>query len=241
MSQTDLSTSVGNWVAKHPQTSRVFEPLQIDYCCGGGKSLEQACRDRQLDPLKVLEQIEQAINHVDAPMQDWLTAPLSELCDHIEQTHHAYLKSELPRLAGLISKVVNAHGASSEKLPQLQRVFAELRAELEPHMFKEEQVLFPAIRLIERSQENPAFPFGTVANPIRMMEHEHDAAGNGLAQIRDLTFEFAVPENACNTYRAMLDGLRELEKNMHQHVHKENNILFPRAIELEVARACTER
>lgn len=236
MTQINLKSSVGNCVAQHPQTSRVFESLEIDYCCGGGKPLEQACLDRKLDPLQVLEQIEQAIKQIDEPAQDWLTAALADLCGHIEQTHHAYLKSELPRLAGLIAKVVNAHGASHRELPQLQQVFTELRAELEPHMFKEEQVLFPAIRLLEESSESPTFPFGTVANPIRMMEHEHDNAGDGLAQIRVLTREYAVPDGACNTYRAMLDGLRELELNMHQHVHKENNILFPRAIELEEAR-----
>ena len=96
MPESKLKTSVGNWVARHPQTSRVFEPLQIDYCCGGGTSLEQACRDRKLDPKVVLEQIEQAIDRIEEPAQDWLTARLAELCDHIEQTHHAYLKSELP-------------------------------------------------------------------------------------------------------------------------------------------------
>ncbi|TWU25984.1 iron-sulfur cluster repair di-iron protein [Bythopirellula polymerisocia] len=236
MAKINLSSSIGSWVAQHPQTSRVFESLEIDYCCGGGKPLEQACLDRKLDPLQVLENIEQAINQFDEPTRDWLTTSLCELCDHIEQTHHAYLKSELPRLSGLIAKVVNAHAASHKELPKLQQVFAELRSELEPHMFKEEQVLFPAIRLLEQSKENPAFPFGTVANPIRMMEQEHDNAGDGLAQIRKLTLEYAAPDGACNTYRAMLDGLRELELNMHQHVHKENNILFPRAICLEESR-----
>jgi len=236
MTQEDLGTSVGSWVAQHPQTSRVFESLKIDYCCGGGKPLDQACRDRQLDPLQVLHKIEEAIKSFDEPSADWTTVSLCELCDHIEQTHHAFLKIELPRLAGLIAKVVNAHGESREELPQLQQVFGELRAELEPHMFKEEQVLFPAIRQLEQSKDNPAFPFGTVANPIRMMEQEHDNAGSGLEQIRNLTHEFAVPEGACNTYRAMLDGLSELEANMHQHVHKENNILFPRAIEFEQSR-----
>ncbi len=115
-------------------------------------------------------------------------------------------------------------------------MFAELRAELEPHMFKEERILFPAIRQLEQSADAPAFPFGTVANPIGMMEHEHDNAGVALASIRTLTSAYQVPEDACNTYRAMLDGLRELEVNMHQHVHKENNILFPRAVELEATR-----
>jgi regulator of cell morphogenesis and NO signaling len=104
---------------------------------------------------------------------------------------------------------------------------------MEPHMFKEEQVLFPAIRQLERSTGRPSFPFGTVANPIRMMEHEHDTAGYALSRIHTLTRDYEIPADACNTYRAMLAGLRQLELDMHVHVHKENSILFPRAIELE--------
>lgn len=237
MTQLDIKTPVGNWVARFPQTSRVFESFQIDYCCGGGKPLEEACEQQQLDPQQVVAKLEQAISDVqDESQEDWLTASLGDLCDHIEQTHHAYLRNELPRLTDMIAKVVNAHGQSHPELANVQTVFAALRAELEPHMFKEEQILFPAIRLVEQSSQAPSFPFGTVANPIRMMEHEHDNAGDALSELRKLTEDFAVPDGACNTYRAMLDALHELEGNMHQHVHKENNILFPRALELESAK-----
>ena len=237
MTDFNLNTGVGNWVARHPQTSRIFESLQIDYCCGGEKSLEQACQDRQLDPQQVVQQLEQAINVADEPTDNWLNAPLTDLCDHIERTHHAYLKRELPRLTEMISKVVNAHSESHAELPKLGKVFAELRAELEPHMMKEERILFPAIRLLEQSSQPISFPFGTVANPIGMMEHEHDNAGQALAQLRTITSDYEVPVDACNTYRAMLDGLLELEANMHQHVHKENNILFPRALKSEETHA----
>jgi regulator of cell morphogenesis and NO signaling len=236
MPPLDLTTPVGNWVAMHPQTSRVFESLQIDYCCGGGTPLEQACRDRHLDPQQVVEQLNQAVKGSAEPAEDWLNASLAALCDHIEHTHHAYLHRELPRLANMISKVVAAHGTSHPELSRVEQLFAELRAELEPHMFKEERVLFPAIRRIEQSDVAPMFPFGTVANPIGVMEHEHDRAGECLAQIRAITSDYKVPQDACNTYRAMLDGLREVELDMHQHVHKENNILFPRAISLEGTR-----
>lgn len=237
MSHLNYQSSVGQWVAAHPRTARVFEDLKIDYCCGGGKPLEQACRARGLDPAEVLQRLQQTLEDPFAASDvNWSQAKLTDLCDHIEQTHHAYLKFELPRLTGLIAKVCNAHGKAHPKLSQLQQVFAELRAELEPHMFKEEQVLFPAIRRIEQEGAAPAFAFGTVANPIRMMEQEHDDAGDGLARIRELTDGFAIPADACNTYRAMLDGLRELEEDMHQHVHKENNILFPRACELETSQ-----
>lgn len=237
MTSVDLNEPVGSYVARHPQTSRVFEAHQIDYCCCGDKPLEQACRDRELDPQQIAGQLEQAIADDETPSEDWLQAPLIDLCDHIEQTHHAYLRTELPRLTQMIGKVVNAHGESHPKLHELQRVFAALCAELEPHMFKEERILFPAIRRMEQSTATPSFPFGTVANPINMMEHEHDNAGAALSQLRRLTSDYQPPTDACNTYRAMVDGLRELELNMHQHVHKENNILFPRAIELERALA----
>jgi regulator of cell morphogenesis and NO signaling len=236
MTDVNLNSSVGNWVAAHPQTSRVFEALKIDYCCGGGKSLEQACWDRGLDPKRVIQQLEQSIKECEQSADNWLNTSLSELCDHIEQTHHAYLKDELPRLTEMVAKVVKAHGESHPELATAQEVFASLRAELEPHMFKEEQVLFPAIRQLEQSADDPEFPFGTVANPIRMMEQEHDDAGYALSRLQTLTRDFQVPKDACNTYRAMLARLRHLEGDMHRHVHKENSILFPRAIALEQSR-----
>ena len=236
MAQVNLNSSVGNWVTAHPQTSRVFESLQIDYCCGGGKSLEQACWDRGLDPKQVVQQLEQAITEDEESTENWLDASLAELCDHIEQTHHAYLKEELPRLTNMVAKVANAHGDTRPELATVQEIFTSLRAELEPHMLKEEQVLFPAIRQLEQSADDPSFPFGTVANPIRMMEQEHDDAGYALSRLHTLTRDYQVPEGACNTYRAMLSGLHHLERDMHRHVHKENSILFPRAIELEGTR-----
>lgn len=238
---------VGQIVAESPHLSRVFERLHIDYCCGGKKSLGDACRERQLDPGDVLDRLEKAgRTGADAAADPiWLNRSLSDLCDHIERTHHAYLRDELPRLTGLIEKVVNAHAERHPELREIQQEFGALRSELEPHMMKEEQVLFmkeeqvlfPAIRRIERSQQAAAFPFGSVANPIECMLHEHDAAGSALDQLRRLTGGYEPPEGACSTYRAMLDGLDQLERDMHEHVHKENNILFPRAIELESATA----
>ncbi len=230
----NANSKVGEWVAQHPRTSRVFEALQIDFCCRGRTTLEEACQDQQLNPTEVVAKLLEGIETTEAePAEQWTQARLADLCDHIEQTHHAYLREELPRLNAMISKVVKVHSKAHAELPEIEQAFGELRAELEPHMFKEEQVLFPAIRQLEQSKTQPEFPFGTVANPIRMMEHEHDNAGNALSRIRKLTRDFTVPEGACNTYRAMLDGLSELEADLHQHIHKENNILFPRAAERE--------
>jgi regulator of cell morphogenesis and NO signaling len=238
MSQLSLDSPVGQWVAERPYTSRVFEAIHIDYCCGGDKPLSAACEARNIDPQQVLARLEDASSDPTAQgkAERWIDASLTELCDHIEQTHHAYLKTELPRLQKMIAKVVGAHGASHPEMANAQQAFAALHAELAPHMTKEEQILFPAIRRLEECDTPPAFPFGTVANPIRMMEHEHDNAGNALDQIRRATGDYRVPDDACNTYRAMLDGLQRLELDMHQHVHKENIILFPRAIALEQSR-----
>lgn len=237
MTPLNLETTVGRWVAERPQSSHVFEDLRIDYCCGGDMTLSQACAQRQLNPQEVLGQLDAAEDTtLDGGEANWIDAPLAALCDHIEQTHHAYLKSELPRLTELIQKVADVHGARHPELAEVWRAFSELRAELEPHMFKEERILFPAIRGLECSDATPAFPFGTLANPIRMMEHEHDNAGHALARIRRATHEFQLPDNACESYRAMYIGLQRLEQDMHQHVHKENNILFPRANALEQSR-----
>ena len=234
MSGLNVNSTVGEWVVEYPQTARVFEGRKIDYCCGGGTSLTDACRKNSLDAKKVMAELTRVVaDPQQEPEEDWSESSLTELCDHIQQTHHAYLRSELPRLETIIDKVAVGHGEAHPETNDLKNVFAELRAELEPHMFKEEQILFPAIRAMETAASRPRFPFGTVANPIRMMEHEHDAAGSALARIRELTVDFRIPDDACNTYRVMLDGLKQLEADMHQHIHKENNILFPRAQTLE--------
>jgi regulator of cell morphogenesis and NO signaling len=240
MAELNLDATVGQWVAEHPPTSRVFEELQIDYCCGGNRPLAQACQQRKLDPQQVLDRLRQTATGVEVePADNWLEAPLAAICDNVEQTHHAYLKTELPRLQAMIARVINAHGANHPEMTEVGRAFEALVGELVPHMFKEERVLFPAIRQLEASADAPEFPFGTVANPIRMMEHEHETAGDALSRIRHATEDYRVPADVCNTYRAMLDGLKTLELDMHQHIHKENNILFPRAIELEHARVAT--
>ncbi|MFO0903228.1 MAG: iron-sulfur cluster repair di-iron protein [Pirellulales bacterium] len=235
MSRLDLDSPVGQWVAERPNTSRVFEAFQIDYCCGGDKSLRQVCAERRLDTGDVLRQLDAAeADSVGASANRWDLETLTALCDHIESNHHAYLKSELPRLQTMIAKVVGAHGASHPEMKEVASAFAALQAELVPHMFKEEQILFPAIRRLELANSGGSFPFGTVANPIRMMEHEHESAGDALSRIRRATGDYQIPHDACNTYRAMLDGLRRLELDLHEHIHKENNILFPRAIRREL-------
>ena len=238
MNRIDTNCSVGALVREKPSRSRVFDRFGIDFCCGGKVSLEQACAKRGV----LLDQIIEAIGADDsrAPENNQVdvdSMTLSELCNHIEVTHHAYLRQELPRLDQMTEKVARVHGDKEPRLREIRAVFLELQAELVPHMKKEEQVLFPLVRKLEVSTARPEFHCGSVNNPIHQMEHEHEHAGDALRRIRELANDFAPPEWACNTYRAMLDSLAGLEADMHQHILKENNVLFPRAIQLEHNRA----
>ena len=239
MTVLDQLSSVGEWVAEYPQSARIFEERQIDYCCGGGKPLVEACQLRGIDVSEVSEQLQHAIAAPEDSEPVLTDVPLTELCEHIEATHHAYLKDELPRLTQLVEKVARVHGDRHPELLKLRDAYAALRAELEPHLLKEERILFPAIRALERQTPTPQFPFGSVSNPVRMMEHEHDNAGEVLRQIRQLTNDFEIHDDVCNTWRVMLESLRSLEADMHQHIHKENNILFPRAEQLHSSRSST--
>ncbi len=234
MPSLDSSQTVGDFVRQRPSRARVFESLKIDYCCGGKISLDRACEKRGINAADVLKQIEVA-DEAQEPtgLVDADAMTLTDLADHIEQTHHAYLKEELPRLDFMTEKVSRVHGDKEPRLLQVREAFVALKAELEPHMLKEERVLFPLIRQLESSATNVESHCGSVSNPIRQMEHEHDQAGDAMAIMREASEDFVPPDWACNTYRAMLDALEKLEGNMHQHVHKENNVLFPKAIELE--------
>jgi regulator of cell morphogenesis and NO signaling len=226
--------TVGELVVERPSRARVFERLGIDYCCGGMRPLCQACQERGLDLEAVCSELErEQVAEPSDRARTWATASLADLCDHIEQTHHAYLKQELPRLGFLTHKVAARHGDRRPALVEVNRVFIAFKAELEMHMMKEEHVLFPLCRKLDTAEALPPMHCGSVSNPIEVMMREHQDAGDALAQIRKLTDDFTCPADACNTFRATYDSLRELEKDMHQHVHKENSILFPKAIRLE--------
>lgn len=231
------SDTVGTWVMNYPSTSRVFERHRIDYCCRGNRSLQEACSAAQTDARLVLAELHAAISqNSDEPETDFVSMSLAEMCDSIEATHHAYLRDELPRLTQLVEKVHRVHGEQHAWLNRVAESFQKLCAELMPHMMKEERILFPAIRAIEQTRCVPEFPFGSVDNPIHMMEHEHAIAGQALQDIRTASSDYTLPADGCNTFRAMLDGLRELELDLHRHIHKENNVLFPRASRLAAQR-----
>lgn len=230
MSQTITAQDpVGQLVRQRPDRSRVFENLGLDYCCGGKLPLADACAKAGLDPDQVVSQILEAdaqTDERDRHLVDADAMSLSDLADHIEQTHHAYLRSELPRLDAITSKVAHVHGDKDPRLAEVRAAFVDLRDELTSHMMKEEQILFPAIRAVEAGQT-----IRGIGAPIAVMEQEHDDAGRALERMRELTNGYAVPMDACGTFRALLEGLRTLEADMHRHVHKENNILFPRVRE----------
>lgn len=227
----DQDSTVGEWVVDRPSRSRVFEKLGIDYCCGGKRPLIDACNEKGLVTESIIETLLREETSDD--QRNWADASLTELVDHIEETHHAYLRSEMPRLISLTEKVAQVHGPQHAELADVARIFANLAAELGSHMAKEEQVLFPMIRELEQASSRPTFHCGSIANPIQMMEYEHDGAGDALAHLRQFTNDYSCPPDGCNTWRAMCDGLRQFEADLHQHIHKENNILFPRAVRLE--------
>jgi regulator of cell morphogenesis and NO signaling len=225
------SETVGEIVAANPSSARLFERYGIDYCCSGNTPLAEACSQKGLS----VEEFSRELLAADAPAreQDWRSAPLAELIDHIVARHHGYLRTEMPEIEGKIGKVLQAHGdRHGDQLSALGRVFGGLKTELSEHMMKEEHILFPAIRRMEATS-SLAMPAGAIHYPIRVMEHEHATAGQALAEMRRLTDGFTPPDDACNTFRVLYRQMEELESDLHLHIHLENNILFPRAAELE--------
>lgn len=233
------SQTVRDIALAQPSSIRVFEQFGIDYCCGGRKPLTEACAAVNLNMDTVLAALETALDNREPQPHDWTQASLEQLSAHIAGTHHAYVKQELPRLAALAEKVVRRHGDSQMELPLIQEKLSLLDEELSQHLAKEEAVLFPYITKLERAaksgSDRPRGCFGTIQNPIAMMVSEHDSAGSLLAEIRQLSHQFTPPAGACPTYRAYYAGLKEFEQDLHQHVHLENNVLFPRAIHLEAS------
>jgi regulator of cell morphogenesis and NO signaling len=235
MSTCAISTTtfVGQIVAARPLLARVFERLGIDYCCGGKRTLAEACVAKGLDPATVAVLLDAAAQLAGPkPAVDAATMSLSSLADHIESTHHVYLKEELPQLVEKADRVARKHAWRDSRLPAVAATMRELAEEMFSHMAKEENILFPLVRELEQ-KGTVSHACGSLANPIRQMETEHDSAGGALARLRELTDGFTPDAESCNTHRAMLAGFAQLEGDLHDHVHKENNVLFPRALELE--------
>lgn len=233
--------TVRDIATENPASVRVFEKFGIDYCCGGRVPLAEACTNKGLDLNEVVASLAAVALQSAAGTPDWTKEPLSRLAAHIVRTHHAYVTQEVPRLNGLAIKVVSRHGDTRQELAVIQSKLAELGEDLIMHQGKEEVVLFPYIDKLEQfvrgSCTLPRNCFGTIANPIRMMTQDHDVAGQLIAEIRKLSEDFTPPAGACPTFRAFYAGLHEFEQDLHQHIHLENNILFPRAIAMEASIA----
>ena len=224
---------------EEPESTRIFEKLKIDYCCGGNRPLAEACASAGVDVDNLMEMLAEVTepNTQNEGASDFQNTPVPDLIEHIVNKHHVFTKSEIARLQALTNKVLNAHGGNHPELVHLSELWAQLSADLLPHMFKEEQILFPYIvgmaRAADRNQPGPFAPFVTVNNPVRMMMREHDAAGEILRELRKLTSDYKTPPDACISYQTLYQALEELEKDLHQHIHLENNILFPKALDLE--------
>jgi regulator of cell morphogenesis and NO signaling len=235
MSDRLTSATVGEIVAHDFRTAAVFEQFGIDFCCGGRRSFVDACRTAAADPAAV-ERALDSLPPVHATEDDASGWPVPRLIDHIVMTHHAYVRSTLPTVRRYLSTLVDVHGHHHPELARVENYFSTMSRDLEQHMMKEEQVLFVYIRglaeQVDESRHVPS-PFGTVANPIRMMEREHQQAADELRLIRELTNGYSVPQDGCATYSVCMSELAHFERDLHRHVHLENNVLFPRALQLE--------
>jgi len=237
---TPTEQTVRDLAVAVPGATRVFEKLGIDYCCGGGQSLNDACLGAGVSVEEVLATLGRAKER-DAGESTadagWQKRTLAELTVHIIDKHHTYTRSELSRLDQLTDKVAGVHDRNHPELPKVRSAFQLLQKDLIPHMLKEEQVLFPYIQQLEEAVRDgrpaPTPFFGTVRNPVAMMLREHDTAGDLLRELRSTSDNYTVPPDGCISYKTLYEALQELERDLHQHIHLENNILFPRAVVLE--------
>jgi regulator of cell morphogenesis and NO signaling len=221
----------------NPAARQILEDAGVDYCCGGGKSLHEACLHADVPAEEILNRLRENSKHVSPDEANWTSAPLGDLTRHIRERHHRYVREAIARVQALLDNVEPKHGKSHSEIADIRRLFTEVGREMIMHMQKEEQILFSLIVGLEKvtnahSSVEPPF-FQTVRNPIHAMMKEHDAAGELVRQIRKASSEYTAPTDACTSYKALYQDLREFEADLHQHVHLENNILFPRAVEME--------
>jgi len=233
--------TVRDYALEAPPTIPLFEKLGIDFCCGGNRPLEEACLASNLNIEEVLKSLETALARAVKPSERELqTGSLAELISHIVKTHHVFVRTQIPQIEKLLEKVYDKHGLNHPELGRIRNVFRGLAQELMMHLVKEENILFPYVERMEESvmQHEPVLPppFGTIANPVRMMEHEHDNAGIALKSIRESSNGYNPPADACTSFRALYTALANFEKDLHQHIHLENNVLFPKAQQMEEGR-----
>jgi len=222
--------TIGQLALESPNAIAVLEKMSIDYCCHGNRSIDAACNDAGISVQDLLSAIGQA--PADASGRDWSATPLKDLQEYIVTTHHVFTRDMLATVNQLAAKVGDRHGANHPEVVQVRGLVLQLVGDLIPHMMKEEQILFPYVEQLEAGDAQPPF-FGTVRNPVRMMMMEHDAAADLLVELRRVTADYTLPGDACISFRALYERLQDLEQDLHRHIHLENNVLFPRAVELE--------
>ena len=235
--QLDATKTVREVALAIPNATWVFEKIKIDYCCGGDRLLGDACARAGVQINDVERLLKENAAALGSEPADFQRLSLAELIVHILDKHHVFTKSEMNRLDSLIAKVVAAHGERHSELLSVRDLLGQLFDDLRPHMFKEEQILFPYIVELEQSilqqRPGPFAPFGNLNNPIRMMMMEHDAAGEILRELRKVTSDYSVPSDGCISYQTLYLAIEEFEQDLHEHIHLENNILFPKAMALE--------
>jgi len=235
--QLDATKTVREVALAIPNATRVFEKIKIDYCCGGDRLLGDACARAGVQLIEVEQLLKESAAALSSEPADFQQLSLAELIVYILDKHHVFTKSEMERLESLIAKVVKAHGERHPELLSVRDLLGKLFDDLRPHMFKEEQILFPYMVELEQSvlqqRPGPFAPFGSVNNPIRMMMMEHDAVGELLRELRRVTSDYSAPSDGCISYQTLYQAIEEFEQDLHQHIHLENNILFPKAIALE--------
>lgn len=231
----EQTNTIGELAVAMPASIPVLERLGVDYCCHGDQTIQQACRDAGVTAEELLRLIESEKSPSDE--RTWSEEPLSELIEFIVSTHHAYTRRAVETICMLGEKVRDRHGAAHPEVVALERLIREIEKDVIPHMLKEEQILFPYVQALESaltSEDEPPVPFfGTVRNPIRMMMAEHETVAEKLAEVRVITNNYSTPADACTSFRALYTALQELEQDLHRHIHLENNVLFPRSLELE--------
>ncbi|WP_426480133.1 iron-sulfur cluster repair di-iron protein [Chryseobacterium sp. R2ACT005] len=227
---------IGNMVAEDFRTAAIFKRHGIDFCCKGGRTIEEACSNKKLSPEKIYEELE-ALPKNEGSTIDFNSWPLDLLADYIEKTHHRYVEEKTPVLQAFLDKLCKVHGDRHPELFEINTLFNESAHDLAAHMKKEELILFPFVRNMMKAKiSGTALPqpaFGTVENPVNMMQHEHTVEGERFRKIAEITDEYLPPADACNTYKVAFAMLQDFENDLHKHIHLENNILFPKAIRLE--------
>lgn len=236
MTSIDPHDSLATLVTARPDLAPALEALELDYCCHGATSLADACTASGLVLGEILGDLSAS---APGATQGWASMGPPDLVNHLEGIHHAYLSAALPRLGALMERVLGVHGATHPELAAVSDTLQALRSDLEPHLMKEERVLFPMIRELYASDGVPDFHCGTLQNPISMMTQEHDQAGVLLAQLRTLTSGYTPPADGCASYQALYTGLSEMEADTHLHIHKENNLLFPTVVAEESRRVAS--